>query len=286
LSWRRMTGWILKDVRPCHPSRSRVMRYPVTVHPAAMRELRKHLVRVERLVDPQRRLSAANGVAVVPAWRRVTAGEARWPVSVSVSVAMVVAIGLQVALPDRFNLSSRFLLPAIEAALLVVLLVVNPRRIDRASRPLRLLGLTLIAVASLANAYSAARLVLGLVNGTEGEAAGPLLTTGAAIYVTNILVFALWYWELDRGGPAARALALHTDPDFLFPQMATPRIADAHWEPGFADYLYVSFTNATAFSPTDTMPLTRWAKMIMLLQSAISLVTVALVVARAVNILK
>ena len=252
------------------------------VHPGALDELREHLAKLEHLLDPQRRLTASTGQPLVPAWRRVTTGEARWPVS----VAMVAAIGLQVALPDRLNLSSRFLLPAIEAVLLVVLVAVNPRRIDRASRPLRLLGLALIAVASLANAYSAARLVIGLVNGTEGEAAGPLLSTGAAIYVTNILVFALWYWELDRGGPAARTLAVRTDPDFLFPQMATPHIADPQWEPGFADYLYVSFTNATAFSPTDTMPLTRWAKMIMLLQSAISLITVALVVARAVNILK
>jgi len=247
-----------------------------TVHPGTLGELREHLARLERLLDPQRRLIATTGEPLVPAWRRVTTGEARWPVS----LAMVAAIGLQVAL------SSRFLLPTIESVLLVVLVAVNPRRIDRASRPLRLVGLALIDVASLANAYSAARLVIGLVNGTEGEAAGPLLSTGAAIYLTNILVFALWYWELDRGGPAARALAARTHPDFLFPQMATPHIADPHWEPGFADYLYVSFTNATAFSPTDTMPLTRWAKMIMLLQSAISLVTVALVVARAVNILK
>ena len=252
------------------------------VHPRALAEMREHLLKLERLLDPQHRLTATPGEPLVPAWRRVTTGEARWPVS----VAMVAAIGLQVALPDRLNLSSRFLLPAIEAALLVVLVAVNPRRIDRASRPLRSLGLALLAVASLANAYSAARLVIGLVNGTEGEAAGPLLSTGAAIYLTNILVFALWYWELDRGGPAARALAVRTDPDFLFPQMATPHIADPQWESGFADYLYVSFTNATAFSPTDTMPLTRWAKMIMLLQSAISLVTVALVVARAVNLLK
>ncbi len=252
------------------------------VHPGALGEMREHLAKLEHMLDPQHRWTAPTGEPLVPAWRRVTTGEARWPVS----VAMVAAIVLQVALPDRLNLSSRFLLPAIEAALLVVLVAVNPRRIDRASRPLRSLGLTLIAVASMANAYSAARLVIGLVNGTEGEAAGALLSTGAAIYLTNILVFALWYWELDRGGPAGRALAVRTDPDFLFPQMATPHIADPQWEPGFADYLYVSFTNATAFSPTDTMPLTRWAKMIMLLQSAISLVTVALVVARAVNILK
>ncbi len=267
---------------PMAPEPQPVAEFGPEVHPRTLAEMREHLARLERLLDPQHRLTTAAGKPWVPAWRRVTAGEARWPVS----IAMVVAVGLQVALPDRLNLSSRFLLPAIEAVLLVVLVAVNPRRIDRASRPLRLLSLALIVVASLANAYSAARLVIGLVNGTEGEAAGPLLSTGAAIYLTNILVFALWYWELDRGGPAARALAARTDPDFLFPQMATPHIADPQWEPGFTDYLYVSFTNATAFSPTDTMPLTRWAKMIMLLQSAISLVTVALVVARAVNILK
>lgn len=252
------------------------------MHAAALAEIREQLTRLERLVDPRLRLPVGYGDPTAPAWRRTTPGEARWPVS----VAMAVAIGLQVALPDRLNLSSRFLLPAIEAVLLVVLITVNPRHIDRATGPLRLLGLALIAVASLANAYSAALLVIGLVEGTEGKSAGPLLSTGAAIYLTNILVFGLWYWELDRGGPAARAQAIRTHPDFLFPQMASPQITDPHWEPRFADYLYVSFTNATAFSPTDTMPLTRWAKLTMLLQSAVSLVTVALVVARAVNILK
>jgi uncharacterized membrane protein len=218
----------------------------------------------------------------VAAWRRVTAGEKRLPGA----LATAMAIGLQLALPDRLNLASRFLLPAVEAVMLLVLVLLNPDRVDKTSRPLRLLALGLTAVASLANAYSATQLVRGLVNGTLGGAAGPLLSTGAAIYLTNIIIFALWYWELDRGGPAARAAAVHIHPDFLFPQMTAPDIGDPEWEPGFADYLYVSFTNATAFSPTDTLPLTRWAKMIMLLQSAVSLVTVALVIARAVNILK
>ena len=219
---------------------------------------------------------------IAPAWRRVTAGEKRLPGA----FATAVAIGLQVALPDRLNLASRFLLPAVETIMLLVLVSLNPYRVDKISRPLRSLALGLIAVASVANAYSATRLVIGLVDGSLGVSAGPLLSTGAAIYLTNVIVFALWYWEFDRGGPAARAAAIHIHPDFLFPQMATPNVASPDWEPGFADYLYVSFTNATAFSPTDTMPLTRWAKMIMLLQSAVSLVTVALVVARAVNILK
>ena len=240
------------------------------------------LARLEHHVDPQGRFTGPDGGVLVPAWRRVTDGEHRWPVA----LATAVAIGLQVALPDRLNLASRFLLPAVEAVMLVLLVSLNPNRVDRVSTPLRRLALALIAVGSLANAYSATQLVIGLVNGSLGRSAGPLLSTGAAIYLTNIIIFALWYWELDRGGPAARATAANTDPDFLFPQMATPQIADPDWEPAFADYLYVSFTNATAFSPTDTMPLTRWSKMIMLLQSAVSLVTVALVVARAVNIFK
>ncbi len=202
------------------------------------------------------------------------------------ALATAAAVGLQLALPDRFSLVSRFLLPVIEAAMLIALVALNPNRVERSAGPLRLLALALIAVASLANGYSAGALITRLIDGSVGGTAGPLLSTGAAIYLTNIIIFALWYWELDRGGPAARAAAERDQPDFLFPQMATPQVADNDWEPRFADYFYVSFTNATAFSPTDTMPLTRWTKMIMLLQSAVSLVTVALVVARAVNILR
>jgi uncharacterized membrane protein len=123
------------------------------------------------------------------------------------------------------------------------------------------------------------------VQGTEGQDAGPLLITGAAIWLTNVIVFSLWYWELDRGGPVARAHATRAHPDFLFAQMQNPELAPSDWEPGFADYLYLSFTNATAFSPTDVLPLSRWAKLTMMLQSAVSLATVALVIARAVNIL-
>jgi hypothetical protein len=99
------------------------------------------------------------------------------------------------------------------------------------------------------------------------------------------VAFALWYWEFDRGGPFARAAGERPHPDFLFPQMATPEVTHPDWEPYFVDYLYVSFTNATAFSPTDTMPMSRWAKGLMAVQSAVALSTVALVVARAVNIL-
>jgi len=219
--------------------------------------------------------------AALPAWRRLTSGEPRWPVS----VAVLFMIALQLRLPDQLSPAGAILLPVVEFVLLVVLVVANPRRIDRRSPALRVLGLALIALASLGNGWSVALLVDGLVRGTSGSQPGPLLATGANIWLTNVIIFALWYWELDRGGPAARAAGADPTPDFLFPQMAETSIDFHGWEPQFTDYGYVSFTNATAFSPTDTMPLSRWAKLGMMLQSAISLVTAALVIARAVNIL-
>jgi len=220
--------------------------------------------------------------AHVPAWLRPTAGENRW----AVAATILVAVGLQVALPDRLTLINRWLLPGLELALLIALVVATPVRFNRESRILRAASLTLSGLLTLANGWSAALLVIGLVNGAEGQDAGPLLSTGAAIWLTNIIAFALWYWQFDRGGPVARAHAHQTLPDFQFVRMVVPDQAHPEWEPTFVDYLYLSFTNATAFSPTDTMPLTRWAKLTMLAQSLVSLVTVALVIARAVNILK
>ncbi|MGW7008459.1 hypothetical protein ACWGCW_38170 [Streptomyces sp. NPDC054933] len=220
--------------------------------------------------------------AAVPAWQRATQGEQRW----AVTMAIVVAVGLQWALPPRFTIHPHWLLPLLEIVLLVGLVAASPYRIERHSRPLRTASLILTALVSLANGWSAFSLVRALVHGTAGSDAGPLLMTGAGIWITNIIVFALWYWEWDRGGPASRAAGASPYPDFLFPQMQERELAPAHWEPGFLDYLYVSFTNATAFSPTDVMPLSRWAKMLMLGQSLVSLITVVLVIARAVNIFK
>jgi uncharacterized membrane protein len=225
----------------------------------------------------------ADGPGVMPAWKRPTEGEARW----QVAVAVAVAVALQFPLPGRLVLLHPvWLLPALEGLLLLALIMANPRRINRESRALRMLGLTLAALLSLANAGSVARLVIGLVNGTQGNTPGPLLITGATIWLTNIIVFALWYWEFDRGGPVARANGDRMYPDFMFAQMASPELAPPEWEPAFADYLYLSFTNAAAFSPTDVLPLSRWAKMGMTAQASVSIVTIALVVARAVNILK
>jgi uncharacterized membrane protein len=224
----------------------------------------------------------ANTGRMVPAWRRVTEAEHRLPVT----IVILVMIGMQATLPEHLTLTATWVLPVIEVLILGVLIASNPRRVTHASRLLRSLSLSLIAVASLANAWSAGSLIVGLVRGTEGENAAPLLITGANIWLTNVLVFALWYWDLDRGGPGARARAERYKPDFLFPEMATPELADADWEPHFVDYLYLAFTNATAFSPTDTLPFSRWSKLAMMLQSTVSLTTGALVIARAVNILK
>jgi uncharacterized membrane protein len=217
----------------------------------------------------------------LPAWRRPTDGEHRG----QVAAVIVLIIAAQLAEPSRFTLRPHWLLPAVEGAFLAILLFSNPGRINRESVALRAASLFLAAVASLANAWSLALLVAALLGGHERSAAGPLLLVAAGIWGTNVVVFALWYWEFDRGGPVARAHAHHVHPDFLFPQMQATELVSGDWEPAFFDYLYVSYTNATAFSPTDTMPLSRWAKLLMLMQSAVSIMTVVLVVARAVNIM-
>ncbi|HLH59630.1 MAG TPA: hypothetical protein VKV33_10825 [Streptosporangiaceae bacterium] len=248
-----------------------------------IRSLHDRMDELENFALPSGRAVTAEWRRAVPAWRRVTQGEPRW----HVGIAMVAAICLQLPLPDRLVLIRPvWVLPAIQGLLLVIVGVLNPHRIDRESRLIRGLSLTLVSALSLANAWSAGRLVVGLVRGTQGNAAGPLLISGGIIWLTNVIVFALWYWEFDRGGPVARAHATRLYPDFQFVQMTTPQMAPPSWEPIFFDYLYLAFTNAAAFSPTDVMPLSRWAKAAMLVQSVVSIVTVALVVARAVNILR
>ena len=221
---------------------------------------------------------------VVPAWRRVTQGEIRWPVTITVAAA----IALQVAVPDRLVLvTPTWILPAVMGALLLALVAANPHRINRQSVILRMLSLFLTALLTLANIWSVARLAVDITGGKLGGSPGQLLITGAAIWLTNVVVFGLWYWEFDRGGPVARALnTKNRYPDFQFPQMVSPpEMVPPEWEPAFVDYLYLGFTNASAFSPTDVLPMSRWAKVAMTVQSIISIVTVALVVSRAVNIL-
>jgi uncharacterized membrane protein len=222
------------------------------------------------------------GPAPPPAWRRPTRGEHRWPSAAAIAVVTV----LQVLLPRNLSLHPRYLIPAIELLVLAGLIAVNPGRLERRDPLLRRVSLVLVAILFAANAGSGAALVVDLLSGTASDRPSVLLGTGGAIYATNVVVFALWYWELDRGGPVARGQGERAFPDFLFPQMQAGDLVDPNWEPTFPDYLYVSFTNVTAFSPTDTLPLSRWAKLLMMLQSTLALLLVVLVIARAVNVLK
>jgi hypothetical protein len=222
--------------------------------------------------------------AVVPAWRRRTRGEKRWPVTLTVAVA----VALQMQLSDSFSRPlPHYLLPGLEIALGVGLFIVNPVRIERGGKMARAGSIGLIMLISAANAISAILLIHAIIFALPNTSKPlPLLASGASVWATNVIAFGLWYWEFDRGGPIQRAEATRKYPDLMFPQMGSPHLAPPDWQPYFVDYLYLSFTNATAFSPTDVMPLSRWAKIAMAAQSAVALAVGALVIARAVNILK
>jgi len=225
--------------------------------------------------------------ALVPAWRRPTRGEHRWPVTVTV----VVAIVLQIRLADSLTKPlPHLLLPLLEIALGVGLGIANPVRIERGGKVVRAGSIALIVLITAANATSAILLVRAILERAPGTGnATALLASGAAVWATNVIAFGLWYWEFDRGGPVARTVGGGTmrPPDFLFPQMGLERdLVPPKWEPHFIDYLYLSFTNATAFSPTDVMPMARWAKCTMAVQSGVALLVGVLVIARAVNVLQ
>ena len=189
-------------------------------------------------------------------------------------------------LDDELSLGPRWLVPAVSAVLLVVLIGVHPHRMHKQSMSARVVGLVTLAVLALANFTAGVRLVSQIL-GRKGGSSDPLhlIMSGASIWIANVIIFGLLYWAFDRGGPAARALGLRQYTDFQFPQMADPSSAPPDWEPTLVDYLYLAFTNATAFSPTDVMPLTRPAKMAMMIQSTLSVVLIAVVLARAINIL-
>jgi uncharacterized membrane protein len=206
--------------------------------------------------------------------------ESRWPAA----AAIAAVIAAQLALPAPLTFGSRELMPALEAALLIAIVATNRNQLTMTSVDMRYVSLTLIGVMAVANSLSLALLVNALLNG--GATSGRLLILAAlGIWLTNVVVFALFYWELDRRGAHARSTGNAGDWELLFPQMTLDEPQYRAWLPVFGDYLYVSFTNSTAFSPTDTMPLSSRIKMAMLVQSLLSLVTIGLVGARAVNIL-
>ncbi len=198
---------------------------------------------------------------------------------------MLAAIGLQIGLSERLTVGPSWLVPALEGVLLIGLSMATPRQLEHEHTGRRRAAIALTAFVSAANVFSLVELTHYLLHSKALNYGQELIVSGMLIWLTNFLIFALWYWELDRGGPGRRAAGHDGPPDFLFPQMSDDRIEPLYWRPRFIDYLYVSLTNATAFSPTDTMPLSPMAKSIMGAQSLVSLVTIGLVVSRAVNIL-
>ena len=209
--------------------------------------------------------------------------EKRWPLL----GALAVAIAVPLLLPARFSLGPSWIVPAVVALLLVAIVVADQGRGDRRPAVVRVLSLALVVVLVAEAAGVTGRLVVDLVEGgQETDSAGDLLSVGFGVWLYTILAFAFLYWVLDGGGPDARLWAPPEYPNLAFPEQLNPVVAAPGWRPQFFDYLYLGFTNATAFSPTDVMPLARWAKAAMTLQAAGSLVILGLVIARAVNILR
>lgn len=209
-------------------------------------------------------------------------GESRVPAALAVAGALVA----QTLLSSDLIPGPQLLVPGIEGALLLGLLAADPSRLSTESKDLRVVSIGFIGLVGLANAIALVSLVDKLVSG-HGNGRD-LLAAAAGVWLTNVVVFGLAYWELDRGGPLGRAGARSAPPhpDLWFPQDGDAKDAAPHdWQPVFVDYLFVSLTAATAFSPTDTMPLTSRSKLLIGLQSLVSLLTVGLVAARAVNIL-
>jgi len=205
------------------------------------------------------------------------------------ALAVLAAGALRAVLPAQLRAGdARWVLVLVLVVVLVVLVIGDPGRIDRDSTWLRVTTGTLIGVISLVNATAVVRLVAAI---TIGQAkftndANVLLASGGAVWLTNVIAFGLWYWDLDRGGAAARARGSGHQPSFVFPEMSNTQYVGADWYPKFIDYLHLSFTTAMAFSPTDVSAIRPWAKLLTMAEDVISLLVALLVVARAVNILK
>jgi hypothetical protein len=217
--------------------------------------------------------------------------ESRWEAAPAVTV--VIGLQLVLAAVSQEQEWKLWLFPwwvwliptAPEAALLVPLTWHRPRRRLEQLGHRRTVALALLALVSVANSLLLLSVVASLIRGDETSGA-QLLLKAITVWGTNVIAFGLWFWAFDRGGPVRRLRHDPPPPDFQFPQMENPQLATPGWQPELVDYIYISFTNSIAFSPTDAMPLSRWAKLLMLSESAISSLTVLLVAARAVNIFK
>ncbi len=200
---------------------------------------------------------------------------------------LILAMAVPLLLPARFSLGPSWAVPVVEVLLLVAIIAIDRGRIDRRSAVGRALSLGLVAVLAADAAGVTGRLIVDLVEGgPETNSPTALLKIGFLVWFYTIIAFAFLYWILDGGGPESRFLALPEFPDLAFPEQLNPQVAPLGWRPGFFDYLYLGFTDATAFSPTDVMPLARWGKLVMTVQAVCSLMILGLVIARAVNIFK
>ena len=211
--------------------------------------------------------------------------EPRWPIVATLAFFIAISVVLRVAVPDRSSLGPVWLVPAVEVGLALVLLAADPARVSGHRRWLRRLAIALVALLGCAALASTVQLIVDLVEGTKvTNSASALLASGAVIWLGNVLVFSLFYWLLDSGGPLARYRGAQPYPDFAFTQHMSPELAPPGWRTQYADYLILALTTSTAFSPTDVMPMARWAKLTMSLQALIALTVVGLVIARAVNV--
>jgi uncharacterized membrane protein len=201
------------------------------------------------------------------------------------ATAVVAATALYGGTPHRGRVPGWWIGPVLQLGLLGILIAQDRGRIDRRSASLHRMMVALLVVMTAGTVLSVVVLAYDILVALKGVTATVLLGRGAAIWVENVIVFSLWYWQFDRGGPAERAADVPVPPSFAFPENATPELAPAGWRPTYPDYLYLSFTNATAFSPTDTLPVRRWAKLTMMVQASLSLVIAILVIARAINVL-
>jgi hypothetical protein len=211
--------------------------------------------------------------------------EPRWPVALAVSAFIAITIVLRVLEPHRESLGPDWLVPGLEIAMLLALIAADPAHVAARSKWLHRLSLALTFSLAVVAVLATAVLITDLIKGGRvTESAGPLLASGALIWLGNCLAFGLLYWQLDSGGPVARYRGEREFADFAFAQQMSPELAPAGWRPQYTDYLILGLTTSTAFSPTDVMPMVLWAKLTMALQSIISLMVFGLVVARAVNV--
>jgi hypothetical protein len=209
-------------------------------------------------------------------------GESRWPMAIAVVACAV----LQTALPASLRPAQGWWLWAFVVALLGLLIIGDPGRIDRPNMWLQITTGVLIGVVTVANAWSAINLVTGILDSAPyATTASLLLLYGGVTWLVNVIAFGLWFWALDGGGPARRALGIASRPAFLFPEMTNPHLVGEDWYPKFIDYFSLAFSTATAFSPADVSPLRPWAKLLMALEAAMSLTLGAVVIASAINAL-